>query len=203
MGRLSPAAHDLLNLSLPDETVYHQDQGLLLGIGQAVDLLVEGQQFLVVNPGLGGSGRSPGEFIERDLEDVGDAHHGIELRRSQATLPAVIDTGVDFEQFSQPCLGDLSGGAQQANPFADQLTFQSDKTRMRRDHEKYLTLIDTIALLHQHQREVKTVRHAGTDLAYIEVTLADIECANRLVHEVLGRSLDELPPVTRRVNSST
>jgi DNA primase len=85
------------------------------------------------------------------------------------------------------------------NPFADQLTFLSDKTRMRRDHEKYLTLIDTIALLHQHQREVKTVRHSGEDLAYIEVTTGDIAHANRLVHEVLGRSLDELPPVTRRV----
>ena len=32
MGRLSAAAHDLLNLGLPDETVYHQDQGLLFGI---------------------------------------------------------------------------------------------------------------------------------------------------------------------------
>ncbi|MFL9911149.1 CHC2 zinc finger domain-containing protein [Paraburkholderia sp. RL17-337-BIB-A] len=85
------------------------------------------------------------------------------------------------------------------NPFADQLTFLSDRTHTRRDHEKYLTLIDTIALLHQYQREVKTVRHAGAELAYIEVTLADIEQANRIVHEVLGRSLDELPPVTRRV----
>ncbi|MFL9911154.1 CHC2 zinc finger domain-containing protein [Paraburkholderia sp. RL17-337-BIB-A] len=85
------------------------------------------------------------------------------------------------------------------NPYADQLTFLSDRTRTRRDHEKYLTLIDTIALLHQYQREVKTVRHAGAELAYIEATLADIEHANRIVHEVLGRSLDELPPVTRRV----
>ncbi|WP_250460202.1 MULTISPECIES: toprim domain-containing protein [unclassified Caballeronia] len=85
------------------------------------------------------------------------------------------------------------------NPFADQLTFLSDRTRTRRDHEKYLTLIDTIALLHQHQREIKTIAHAGETLAYIEVTLSDIEAANRIVHEVLGRSLDELPPVTRRV----
>ncbi|SAK88267.1 DNA primase [Caballeronia calidae] len=85
------------------------------------------------------------------------------------------------------------------NPYADQLTFLSDRTRTRRDHEKYLTLIDTIALLHQVQREVKTVQHAGEALEYIEVTLADIEAANRIVHEVLGRSLDELPPVTRRV----
>jgi hypothetical protein len=34
---------------------------------------------------------------------------------------------------------------------------------------------------------------------YIEVTLADIATANRLAHEVLGRSLDELPPQTRRL----
>jgi DNA primase catalytic core len=85
------------------------------------------------------------------------------------------------------------------NPYADQLTFLSDRTRTRRDHEKYLTLIDTIALLHQVQREVKTVHHNGEALDYIEATLADIEAANALVHEVLGRSLDELPPVTRRV----
>jgi hypothetical protein len=38
------------------------------------------------------------------------------------------------------------------NPHADRLTFLDDRTRTRRDHEKYLTLIDTIALLHQHQR---------------------------------------------------
>jgi len=43
MIRLSPAVHDLLNLRLPDETVYHQNQRLLLGIGQAVHLLVEVQ----------------------------------------------------------------------------------------------------------------------------------------------------------------
>jgi DNA primase len=31
------------------------------------------------------------------------------------------------------------------------------------------------------------------------VTLDDIATANRLAHEVLGRSLDELPPQTRRL----
>ncbi|MDN8618325.1 hypothetical protein [Variovorax ginsengisoli] len=85
------------------------------------------------------------------------------------------------------------------NPWADQLTFLSDKTRTRRDHMKYLTLIRAIALLHQHQREVKTVEHQGRTLSYIEVTKADIALANRLAHEVLGRTLDELPPQTRRL----
>jgi DNA primase catalytic core len=85
------------------------------------------------------------------------------------------------------------------NPYADQLTFLADKTRTRRDHMKYLTLIRSIALLHQHQREVKEVAHGGQTLRYIEVTRSDIELANQIAHEVLGRTLDELPPQTRRL----
>ncbi len=85
------------------------------------------------------------------------------------------------------------------NPFAQQLTFLSDKTRMRRDHEKYLALIDVIALLHQHQREVKRERYHGAVIEYVEVSVADIALANTLAHEVLGRTLDELPPQTRKL----
>jgi DNA primase len=84
-----------------------------------------------------------------------------------------------------------------ANPFAEQLTFIDDKTRTRRDHMKYLTLIRAIALLHQYQRNVKTVNHCGQALHYIEVIPQDIETANRLAHDVLGRTLDELPPQSR------
>ena len=83
------------------------------------------------------------------------------------------------------------------NPYADRLTFLDDKTRMRRDHMKYLSLIRAIALLHQYQREVKTVQHKGRHVRYIEVEAQDIATANRFAHEVLGRTLDELPPQTR------
>ena len=55
------------------------------------------------------------------------------------------------------------------NPYAPDLTFAKERTRHRRDNEKYLTLIDAIAL------------------------------ANQLAPEVLARSLDELPPQTRRL----
>lgn len=85
------------------------------------------------------------------------------------------------------------------NPFAEQLTFASDRVRLRRDHQKYLSLIDAIALLHQFQRPVRSATHAGKTIDYIEVTADDIALANRLAHDVLGRSLDELPPQTRRV----
>jgi len=82
------------------------------------------------------------------------------------------------------------------NPYADELTFTADRTRTRRDHEKYLTLIDSIALLHQHQR---TTEKDDDAKPFIRVTLDDIALANKLAPELLGRSLDELPPQTRRL----
>jgi hypothetical protein len=85
------------------------------------------------------------------------------------------------------------------NPHARELRFPDHRTRTRRDHMKYLTLIETIAFLHQHQRPVKTAQHHGKVVEYIEVTLGDIAVANRLAHQVLGRSLDELSPQTRRL----
>ena len=93
------------------------------------------------------------------------------------------------------------------NDYAPQLIFPTQQTRNRRDHEKYLTLIDTIALLHQHQRVRCSRCVAGASsatkttkaIAYIEATLEDIALANELAPEVLGRSLDELPPQTRRL----
>jgi hypothetical protein len=49
---------------------------------------------------------------------------------------------------------------------------------------------------------VKTATdEAGRAVEYIEVTLDDIAAANRLAHEVLGRTLDEMPPQTRRLLS--
>ncbi len=91
------------------------------------------------------------------------------------------------------------------NPYAEHLTFLDDRTRTRRDHEKYLTLIDSVALLYQYQRPVQAENFGSASSGntamqdYIEVTLSDIELANTLAHEVLGRSLDELPPQTRRL----
>ena len=82
-----------------------------------------------------------------------------------------------------------------ANPYARELTFVDTRTRTRRDHMKYLTLIRTIALLHQHQRRVQM--HEGRE--YIEATREDIATADKLAAAVLARSLDELPPQTRRL----
>src|SRR5262249_22492732 len=83
------------------------------------------------------------------------------------------------------------------NPYANDLTFLDINTRARRDHEKYLTLICAVALLHQYQRASKTSQRHNESKQYIEVTIEDIEIANRLANEILGRCLDELPPQTR------
>jgi len=85
------------------------------------------------------------------------------------------------------------------NPFATRLSFSDARTRTRRDHVKYLTLIRAIALLHQHQRPRKTTTVDGVAVSFIEVSREDVLLANRLAHRVLGRSLDELPPGTRRL----
>jgi len=85
------------------------------------------------------------------------------------------------------------------NPWARELTFVDDKTRTRRDHEKYLALIDAIALLRQHQRAIKVSVRGGESEPALTATLEDVELANRLANQVLGRSLDELPPQTRRL----
>jgi len=120
------------------------------------------------------------------------------LQRSRQTLAGLLadegrDDVVRLHRNAQRLLQPLAV----VNPYADRLSFLDDKTRTRRDHMKYLSLIRAIALLHQYQREVKTVQHKGNAVRYIEVTQQDIATANRLAHEVLGRTLDELPPQTR------
>jgi len=132
-------------------------------------------------------GRAQTEAIHR-LQRIKRTLDGLKAKQDKARL-------IRLHQNAQRLVRPLAV----VNPYADRLTFLSDKTRTRRDHEKYLTLIDTIALLHQHQRPIKTMLDGGQAVEYIEVMPEDIAQANAIAHEVLGRSLDELPPQTRRL----
>lgn len=85
------------------------------------------------------------------------------------------------------------------NPYADLLTYTSKSLRARRDHMKYLNLILTISFLFQYQRPRQIMDYDGEKEEYILVTLADIERANEIAAEVLGRSLDELSPSSRKL----
>jgi hypothetical protein len=66
------------------------------------------------------------------------------------------------------------------NPYVEQLTYPSDRLMHRGEQKKYLALINAIALLHQHQREVKRAARGDVELEYVEVTIADIALANEL-----------------------
>ncbi len=131
--------------------------------------------------------------VNESREQTEAIHHAQRLKRTLKGLESKIEKAriLQLHRNAQRLLKTLIV----INPYADQLTFLADKTRTRRDHEKYLTLIDSIALLHQYQREIKKLN----DLEYIEVTTQDIALANRLAHEVLGKTLDELPPQTRKL----
>lgn len=83
------------------------------------------------------------------------------------------------------------------NPYAESLSFTSDRTRTRRDHAKYLALIRAIALVHQHQRKLKTTKIGPDEIEYIEVEPQDVERANALMSDLIGAALDDLAPQTR------
>ncbi|ONF77776.1 DNA primase, partial [Leptospira santarosai serovar Bananal] len=86
------------------------------------------------------------------------------------------------------------------NPYAKELKFPDTKLRMRRDQKKYLTLIKSIALLQQYQREKKMGRDEnGESFEYIEVTKEDMELGSILASKILGRTLEELTPQTKEV----
>jgi DNA primase catalytic core len=78
-------------------------------------------------------------------------------------------------------------------------SFPDAMTRTRRDHMKFLTLIQAITLLYQHQREVKISDEDGSKLEYIEATEADVKLAWELASHVLMRSLDDVQTQTRRL----
>ncbi|TGK20238.1 toprim domain-containing protein, partial [Leptospira stimsonii] len=86
------------------------------------------------------------------------------------------------------------------NPYAKELKFPDTKLRMRRDQKKYLTLIKSIALLHQYQREKKIGKDEnGESFEYIEVEREDLELGSILASKILGRTLEELTPQTKEV----
>ena len=70
-------------------------------------------------------------------------------------------------------------------PFADRLSFPSSWMRTRRDHARFLNLIEVSAFLHQHQRR-------RSPEGAIVTSVADYETAYRLAGEVLRETLTDL-----------
>lgn len=86
------------------------------------------------------------------------------------------------------------------NPHIEEIAFQDRRVRARRDHRKLLSLIEAIALVHQHQRPLKKHEQIGSRvLEYIEATKEDIALAQQLIASIAGAATDELPPRTREL----
>ena len=78
-----------------------------------------------------------------------------------------------------------------------ELTYPSGLLILRREHMKYLSLVKAIALLHQHQRPIRSATVDGRTVSYVEATEKDVEIARPLAALVLARNLDELSPPSR------
>jgi hypothetical protein len=85
-------------------------------------------------------------------------------------------------------------------PEALSLRFSARVSRLRREYPKLLTLVRASALLHQHQRaRVRVDVPGGEAVEAIEATAADAAVAVGIAGPLCGRSLDDLPPQTRRL----
>jgi hypothetical protein len=78
------------------------------------------------------------------------------------------------------------------NPYAGKLTYRDDRLQGRRDQPKYLNLIKAIAFLRQLQKRHEQSSAFGGVVPWIEVDREEVKLANKLAHEILGHSLDEL-----------
>lgn len=74
-------------------------------------------------------------------------------------------------------------------PYVDLLEFPQSWLRGRRDHDRFLSLIEGIAFLHQYQRTIGTDR--GAD--YIEADVEDYAHAYDLAQTVFANTLGDLP----------
>ncbi|MGH9968239.1 MAG: CHC2 zinc finger domain-containing protein [Pyrinomonadaceae bacterium] len=138
-------------------------------------------------------------FVQLTMDESAAQTRAIlERQRRSFTLEGVL------EQATAEAVQRLHHNAQRllqplavVNPYVEQLAYPSDRLMHRREQKKYLALINSIALLHQHQREIKRATRGDVEIEYVEVTIDDIALANELAQGVLSRALDELAAPVR------
>jgi len=79
-------------------------------------------------------------------------------------------------------------------PFANEINFPTQWLRTRRDHERFLSLLEIVAFLHQHQRPIRTGAN-GTE--YIEATTEDYTITYNLAATVFAQSVHDLSKLAR------
>jgi DNA primase len=138
-------------------------------------------------------------FISLSIDESAEMTRAIHVKQRQArTLAGLVQrTKSDAIIARHHTVQRMLKPVAVVNNFDQYLSYPSANLVTRRDHDKYLGLIEAIAYLHQYQRHTKTIEVDGRPVEYIEVTLEDIDAANRLANQVLGQSLDELSRPSR------
>lgn len=88
-----------------------------------------------------------------------------ERLKLQQKAQGIIRLHQDMQRLIKPCAVII--------PYANKLTFPANSPSSRREHQKFLTLIEAIALLYQYQR--RKIVHNG--LVFIESAIQDYEIA--------------------------
>ena len=86
-------------------------------------------------------------------------------------------------------------------PYVHEIKFPSNWMRNRRDHDRFLCLIEAVAFLHQYQRDRKSANGTNSKTLeeceeYIEANLDDYETAYNLALTVFTSSHHDLPKNT-------
>ena len=74
-------------------------------------------------------------------------------------------------------------------PFAEHIRFPTHWLRIRRDHERFLCLLEIVTFLHQHQR---TLQKTADGTEYIEASAEDYATAYGLAQSVFAQSVHDL-----------
>ena len=78
-------------------------------------------------------------------------------------------------------------------PYVHLITLPATKVRSRRDMARLLGLIESVAILHQYQREIREIK--GKE--YLIADPKDYEIAYKVSYKILAESLFEVPPKSR------
>jgi DNA primase len=82
------------------------------------------------------------------------------------------------------------------------LVWPYSRLQMRREQQKFVSLVKAITLLHQHQRKTGTMKRVdGAKMEYVQATQKDIDLALELSREVFARNVDDVSPTGRRLLS--
>lgn len=79
------------------------------------------------------------------------------------------------------------------NPLAEKINFPDTLMRSRRDHDRFMDLIASVAFLRQYQKEEKEAE----GVTYIECDDSDLEIAGRIIKQILPATLTNFPKSAR------